>query len=63
MGSGHVNINSFYSLIHARVVIGDWESEYNHERRHSSLGYLTPSDCGRSCTHHMETDASHNVRT
>ena len=37
-----LNINSFYSLLHAQVVISDWKHEYNHERRHSSLGYMTP---------------------
>ena len=35
-----LNINSFYSLLHAQVMIGDWNKEYNHHRRHSSLGYL-----------------------
>ncbi|WP_206450833.1 integrase core domain-containing protein, partial [Micrococcus sp. KRD026] len=35
-----LNINSFYSLLHAQVIIGDWKDEYNHHRRHSSLGYL-----------------------
>ena len=35
---GCLNINSFYSLLHARVVISDRKSEYNHDRRHSSLG-------------------------
>ena len=24
-----LNINSFYSLLHAQVVIGDWKVEYN----------------------------------
>ncbi|OYN84458.1 IS3 family transposase, partial [Parenemella sanctibonifatiensis] len=33
-----LNINTFYSLLHARVVISDWKTEYNHDRRHSSLG-------------------------
>lgn len=38
-----LNINSYYSLLHAQVVIGDWKNEYNHHRRHSSLGYLPQS--------------------
>ena len=42
-----LNINSFYSLLHARVVIGDWKTEHNHDRRHSSLGYLAPVDYAR----------------
>jgi transposase InsO family protein len=28
----------FWSLVQARVVISDWEEDYNHRRRHSALG-------------------------
>lgn len=28
-----LSINLFWSLAHARVVIGDWKEEYNHHRR------------------------------
>jgi len=59
----YLNINSFYSLLHALVVVSDWKSEYNHHRRHSSLGYLAPADYARACTHTLETDDSHIVRT
>lgn len=45
------------------LVGSDWKTEYNHDRRHSSLGYLAPADYARQCTHQMETDDSHNVRT
>jgi hypothetical protein len=38
-----VTIKSIYSPPHVRVVIGDWKSEYNHDNRHSSLGYLAPA--------------------
>ena len=58
-----LNINSFYSLLHAQVIIGDWKDEYNHQRRHSSLGYLTPAEYARQCTHQMETDDSQSDRT
>lgn len=58
-----LNINSFYSLLHARVVIGDWKHEYNHDRRHSALGYQAPADYARHCTHTLETDESHSART
>ena len=38
-----LNINSFWSLAHARVVVTDWKHDYNHHRRHSSLGLPTAS--------------------
>ena len=43
-----LNINIFWSLAQARVVITDWKDDYNHRRRHSSLGYQAPADlrCG-----------------
>jgi transposase InsO family protein len=46
-----LNINEFWSLTHARVVISDWKTEYNHDRRHSSLGYQTPAQYAIHCTH------------
>jgi transposase InsO family protein len=46
-----LNINLFWSLTHARVVIGDWKIEYNQHRRHSALGYLTPARYAATCNH------------
>jgi len=46
-----LNINIFWSLAHARVVIGDWKTEYNHHRRHSALGYQPPALYAETCTH------------
>ena len=46
-----LNINSFWSLAQARVVITDWKDDYNHRRRHSSLGYQAPADYAAGCTH------------
>jgi len=37
-----LNINTFWSLTHARVVITYWKDEYDHHRRHSALGYEAP---------------------
>jgi len=46
-----LNIHLFWSLTHARVTIGDWKEEYNHDRPHSSLGYRTPRAYAAICTH------------
>jgi len=46
-----LNINIFWSLTQARVVIADWKGEYNHHRRHSALGYQTPAGYAISCPH------------
>lgn len=46
-----LSINIVWSLAQARVVIGDWKADYNHRRRHSSLGYLPPAVYAAGCTH------------
>jgi putative transposase len=46
-----LNINLFWSLTHAKIVITDWKTEYNQHRRHSALGYLTPASYAATCTH------------
>lgn len=38
-----LNEHWFLSMRHAREVIAGWRHEYNDERPHSSLGYLTPN--------------------
>ena len=37
-----LNINIFWSLAQARVVIGDWKDEYNQHRRHSAARLSRP---------------------
>jgi putative transposase len=44
-----LNISIFWSLAHARVVIGDWKYQYNHHRPHSALGLQTPARYAASC--------------
>jgi putative transposase len=39
-----LNEHVFVSLDDARGKIERWRTEYNRERRHSSLGYLTPEE-------------------
>lgn len=46
-----LSINQFYSLNHARGIIGLWKEEDNHIRPYSALGYLTPTAYGGQCTH------------
>jgi transposase InsO family protein len=46
-----LNINSFWSLAQARIVINDWKHDYNHHRRHSALGYQPPARYAATCTH------------
>jgi transposase InsO family protein len=46
------NINTFWSVTQARVVITDWKHDYNHNhRRHSALGYLPSARYAAICTH------------
>ncbi|MDT5015785.1 MAG: putative transposase [Mycobacterium sp.] len=45
------NINIFWSLAQARVVISDWKHYYSHHRRHSALGYQPPARYAATCTH------------
>ncbi|WP_373558511.1 integrase core domain-containing protein [Burkholderia sp. FL-7-2-10-S1-D7] len=37
-----LNEHRFVSMRHAKRLIEEWSIEYNTERPHSSLGYLTP---------------------
>ena len=38
-----LNEHLFFSMNHARAVIGGWVHDHNTARPHSSLGYLTPA--------------------
>jgi putative transposase len=38
-----LNVEEFYSLTEAPVVIGDWREDYNTRRPHSSLGMRPPA--------------------
>jgi transposase InsO family protein len=44
-------VNSFWSPADAQVVISDWKHDYNHHRRHSSLGYQPPARYAATCIH------------
>ncbi len=38
-----LDVEEFSCLAEARVVIGDWQEDYNHRRPHSSLGMRAPA--------------------
>lgn len=44
-----LNRELFGSLREAQVVLESWRCEYNDQRPHSSLGYLTPTEYAASC--------------
>jgi len=46
-----LSVNQFYSLSHAKGIIGIWKEDYNTTRPHSSLGYLAPAVYAEKCTH------------
>jgi putative transposase len=39
-----LNVNGFRSIEHAREVIEAWRMDYNENRPHSTLGFLTPKE-------------------
>ena len=43
-----LNMNEFWSIEHARVVLESWRIEFNTEHPHSSLGYMTPEQFAAS---------------
>jgi putative transposase len=38
-----LNETLFFGLDHARTTIANWADDYNSQRPHSSLGYMTPT--------------------
>lgn len=42
-----LNVSCFENLFDARRKVTAWKDEYNQERPHSSLGYLTPAEFAR----------------
>jgi len=46
-----LNIDIFWSLAQARVMVSEWKEYYNHHRRHSALSYQAPARYTAACTH------------
>ena len=58
-----LNETLFRSLPHARAVLEDWRRDYNEQRPHSKLGWMTPRDYasairGESGRHAAQPDGS-----
>ena len=51
-------MEEFWSLPHARALIEAWRIEYNSERLHSPLGYMTPDEFAARCAAAIEQDAA-----
>jgi transposase InsO family protein len=45
-----LNRELFGSLLEAQIILEQWRNEYNDERPHSSIGYLTPGEYARSAS-------------
>jgi putative transposase len=42
-----LNEHWFHSLAHARRIIQAWRKDYNEQRPHSMLGYMTPAETAK----------------
>jgi len=72
-----LNETLFFGLDHARTCIIDWADDYNRQRPHSALGYLTPAAYAANLTatcdrlrnpdqlrrSHVATPAPHGVKS
>ena len=52
-----LNQHWFLSLEDATAKLKAWQNEYNAERPHSALGYLTPSECSAKSSNAEATAA------
>jgi putative transposase len=50
-----LNEHWFSTLVEARAIIGAWRRDYNENRPHSAIGYLTPAEYG--ARHRSRRDA------
>lgn len=54
-----LNEHWFLSLSEAKQIIGNWRRDYNEQRPHSSLGYLTPSEFAAKCRESVSKETLH----
>lgn len=53
-----LNMNLFNDGRHAQLVVEAWRKEYNEERPHSSLNYMTPAEFAAHCRNSSRPTAS-----
>jgi putative transposase len=64
-----LNETLFLSLAHVRTVLRAWRDDYNHVRRHSGIGGLTPANVATQVAlpspggHHSNSDFKHDWRS
>jgi putative transposase len=51
-----LNLEEFESEPQARALGALWRGEYNTERPHSSLGYMTPAEFAATCVRYVPID-------
>ena len=53
-----LNEHWFSTLAEARAIVTAWRRDYNEQRPHSAIGYLTPAE--RGALHRSSRDAAPN---
>jgi putative transposase len=53
-----LRVSWFENLFEARRIIANWRRDYNQQRPHSSLGYLTPNEFAARAIAGKSSDAS-----
>ncbi len=53
-----LEMEEFESLFTARTLSVSWKKDYNHDRPHSSLDYLTPAEFSARCAASVRPTAS-----
>ena len=56
-----LNEHWFRNLRHAKNLIAAWRKDYNEQRPHSSIGYLTPAECAVNQRQHTIDFLGHQV--